>query len=107
MSVKETIEQQLREALSPLHLQVVDETHMHNVPKDAQSHFKVTLVSVAFEGESLVHRHRRVNKLLQPQFDAGLHALALHTMTPQEWFDRGSKAPDTPECLGGSGQEPS
>ncbi len=107
MDMRDTIEHTLREALNPLHLQVTDETHMHNVPEDAQSHFKVTLVSVAFDGESLIQRHRRVNKLLQSQFDTGLHALALHTLTPEEWFDKGGRAPDTPECLGGAGQGPS
>ncbi len=105
MDVKQDIEQVLREALSPLHLQVVDETGMHNVPEGAQSHFKVTVVSRAFDGESPLQRHRRINGLLRQQFDAGLHALALHTMTPEEWFDRGGTAPDTPECLGGSGQK--
>lgn len=102
MNRKETIEQRLREALSPLHLEVADESHMHSVPEGAQSHFKVTVVSERFRGEKLIARQRSVNRLLATEFDAGLHALALHTWTPEEWFEKGGRAPDSPPCLGGS-----
>ena len=30
----------------------------------------------------------------------GLHALAIHAWTPEEWFDKG-KAPESPPCEGG------
>ena len=102
MNRKETVEQRLREALSPLHLEVADESHMHSVPEGAQSHFKVTVVSERFRGEKLIARQRSVNRLLATEFDAGLHALALHTWTPEEWFEKGGRAPDSPPCLGGS-----
>ncbi|HEB95726.1 MAG TPA: BolA family transcriptional regulator [Sedimenticola thiotaurini] len=104
MSVKQSIEQTLRTELSPVHLEVLDETHMHNVPKDAQSHFKVTVVSRDFAGKAPVQRHRLVNQLLKPQFESGLHALALHTLTPEEWFSKGGRVADTPECLGGGAE---
>ena len=32
MNVHEKIEQKISEALSPTHLQVINESHMHNVP---------------------------------------------------------------------------
>jgi len=99
---KEQIEQSLTQAFSPLHLEVVDESHMHSVPEGAQSHFKVTLVSENFRGEKLIARQRAVNRLLADQFASGLHALALHTWTPEEWFEKGGNAPESPPCLGGS-----
>ena len=102
MNRKETIEQRLREALSPLHLEVADESHMHSVPEGAQSHFKVTVVSERFQGEKLIARQRSVNHLLAAELNAGLHALALHTWTPEEWFEKRGRAPDSPPCLGGS-----
>ena len=102
MNVKQRIEARIRADLSPLHLEVVDESHMHSVPEGAQSHFKLTVVSGEFEGEMLIKRHRRINALLKDEFETGLHALALHTMTPQEWFEKGGIAPDSPECMGGS-----
>ena len=102
MNRQETITRRLTEAFTPMHLEVVDESHMHSVPEGAQSHFKVTLVSEAFEGKLPVARHRAVNGLLKDLFAEGLHALALHTMTPREWFDKGGRSPDSPECMGGS-----
>ncbi len=96
------IETAVRDALEPLHLEVVDESHMHSVPEGAESHFKLLVVSERFAGQNLVARHRTVNALLRPEFQAGLHALALHTWTPEEWFERGGSAPESPPCLGGS-----
>ena len=104
MNRKESIEQKLNEAFSPLQLEVVDESHMHSVAEGAQSHFKVTLVSESFQGQTLVTRQRAVNRLLAEEFASGLHALALHTWTPEEWFEKGGRAPDSPPCLGGSKQ---
>ncbi len=99
---RENIEKKLQSGLHPMHLEVIDESHMHSVPEGAQSHFKVTIVSESFNGKMLVGRHREVNKLLAEEFSSGLHALALHTMTPQEWFDKGGIVSDSPQCLGGS-----
>jgi len=104
MNTQQTIQQKLRSALSPLHLEVINESDNHNVPKGSESHFKVVLVSKAFEGESLVARHRQVNKLLAEELQGGVHALALHTMTPDDWFNRGGIVKESPECLGGSKQ---
>lgn len=102
MRMQEQIDQTLRSAFAPLHLVVEDESHTHNVPEDNQSHFKVTLVSDLFEGKPLVARHRAVNTLLKEQeIMSAIHALALHTMTPEEWFAKGGQAPDSPPCLGG------
>ena len=102
MNRKETIETRLRDQLAPMHLEVVDESHMHAVPEGAESHFKVVIVSEGFADAPLIKRHRLVNTLLADAFGQGLHALALHTMTPEEWFAKGGQAPDSPECMGGS-----
>ena len=102
MSRKSSIEHTLIEALAPVHLVVGDESHMHSVPEGAESHFKVTVVSNRFQGEKLVSRHRMINQLLAAEFGSGLHALALHTWTPEEWFEKGGKIPESPPCLGGS-----
>ncbi len=102
MSLKSSIEQKLQTEFEPLHLEVVNESHMHNVPEGSESHFKVTLVADRFSGQGLIHRHRAVNRLLAEELAGGIHALALHTLTPEEWFAKGGQSPDSPECLGGS-----
>ena len=103
MNRRETITQKLTEAFHPFHLEVEDESHNHNVPEGSESHFKVTLVCKQFQGEGLVNRHRAVNKILAEELAGGVHALALHTMTPDEWFEKSGHSPDSPPCLGGDG----
>lgn len=105
MNRKHRIEQALTQGLAPTHLDVTDESSMHSVPEGAESHFKVLAVSEAFAGEKLIGRHRRINALLRAEFDSGLHALAIHAWTPEEWFDKGGEAPASPQCLGGSKAE--
>ncbi len=103
MSRKQRIEQRLSSELSAMHIEVTDESHMHNVPPGAESHFKVLVVSDAFDGERLVGRHRRINALLNDELSGGMHALAIHAWTPKEWFEKGGGgAPESPQCQGGS-----
>jgi BolA protein len=102
MTRRQRIEKKLQSELAPLHLEVTDESHMHSVPEGAESHFKVLVVSDQFAQHKLVGRHRLVNRLLSDELSSGLHALALHTWTPEEWFEKGGAAPDSPECMGGS-----
>jgi len=102
MSIRERIEEKLRTDFEPLHLEVVNESHMHDVPEGAESHFKVILVTDRFDGKPLLSRHRAVNQLLSEELRAQIHALALHTMTPEEWFTKGGQAPVSPLCQGGS-----
>ncbi len=82
------------------HLEVIDESHKHNVPADAESHFKVVIVAKIFVGEGLVARHRVVNERLKNLFSGAIHALAIHAFTPEEWVARGGQFADSPECLG-------
>ncbi|MEJ2453324.1 MAG: BolA/IbaG family iron-sulfur metabolism protein [Candidatus Thiodiazotropha sp.] len=103
-TTQETIQQKLQQAFSPIHLEVINESHMHSVPEGSESHFKVVVVSDAFEGEKLIARHRQVNRVLSEELAGGIHALALHTLTPDDWFNRGGTVTDSPPCLGGSKQ---
>ncbi len=108
MTTQETITTKLNNAFSPEHLEVINESFMHNVPEGSESHFKIIIVCDDFKNKMLIARHRLVNKVLvdelnKKQSEGGIHALALHTMTMDEWFDKG-KVADSPECLGGGKQ---
>lgn len=100
MTMQARITEKLTRAFNPEHLEVINESHMHNVPEGSESHFKVLIVSEHFNGKMLVARHREINKVLEDELKNDIHALALHTMTMDEWYAKG-KAPDSPECLGG------
>lgn len=102
MSIQETIEQKLTAGLSPLHLDVVNESYMHSVPANSETHFKVVLVAQSFDGLRSVARHQQVYKLLADELAGGVHALALHTYTQDEWQARDAESPRSPDCKGGS-----
>ena len=99
MNKQDTITEKLNQAFSPEHLEISNESHMHSGPA-TESHFKVVLVCNDFEGKMLIARHRMVNKVLEEELNGGIHALALHTMTMEEWLKKGG-APESPACMGG------
>lgn len=102
MTVQQTIESKLTQELAPRHIEVINESHMHSVPPGSESHFKVVVVSDAFEGQRLVRRHQAVNQILAAELRDQIHALSLQTHTAAEWQARNGTVPDSPACLGGS-----
>ncbi len=105
MVIQPQIEAKLSNELKPLWLEVLNESHMHSVPPNSETHFKVTLVSDAFEGKRKVQRHQAVYQLLSEELEGPVHALALHLYTQDEWQSRQQHSPDSPNCLGGSKKE--
>ncbi len=101
VTVKQRITDKLTEALHPVHLDVVNESHLHSVPPGSESHFKVIVVASAFDGLGLVDRHRRVNAVLAEELASMVHALALKTLSPSEW-QSAPKEFQSPPCRGGS-----
>jgi len=97
--MKTHLEQQIITAFSPAYFEVVNESHQHSGPQ-SESHFKLVIVSDAFENVKLIDRHRMINTLFKQELN-DIHALAMHTYTPQEWTKR-TGAPDSPKCAGGS-----
>ena len=96
------LQQQLSErlqALAPSVLQVDNESRGHGgYFEGKESHFKVTVVSAAFEGLRAVPRHPKIYTLAAELLSANggtIHALAIHAYTPTEWTGR---APNSPAC---------
>ena len=82
------IESRLREALDALHVDVVDESHLHVGHAGAAGgggHFRVTIVSPRFEGLSTVEAQRLVYQVLAKEMESEIHALAMKTLTPDQW----------------------
>lgn len=52
--IEKAITEALTKNLSPVHLEVINESYMHNVPKGAETHFKVLVVSSRFESLPLI-----------------------------------------------------
>ncbi|RMF19159.1 MAG: BolA/IbaG family iron-sulfur metabolism protein [Gammaproteobacteria bacterium] len=100
MRIQQAIQNTLKQHFDVTHLEVINESDRHNVPPGSESHFKVVIVSGDFEGKRQVQRHQAVYRQLAGLLDGTVHALALHTYTPQEWLELGH-APASPDCMGG------
>jgi BolA protein len=98
--IREQIETKLRAAFEPEHLDVVNESHSHNVPAGSESHFKVVIVSDRFVGERFLTRHRSIYAVLAQELAGGVHALALHTYTLKEWEELQDTVLASPPCRG-------
>ncbi|XP_032829684.1 bolA-like protein 1 [Petromyzon marinus] len=103
--VQESIREKLTRALGPVHLDVVNESGMHAVPRGSETHFKVVVVSAQFEGVSLLARHRLVNEALRDELVGCVHALSIQARTPEQWGSSGGRVDPSPPCLGGSKRE--
>ncbi len=87
MDRTETIKQQLSDALAPVHLQIIDESDKHTGHAGAASgagHFRVTVVSEKFAGQTTLARHRMVYKAVDNLMPGEIHALSITAMTRDE-----------------------
>jgi len=85
------LEETLREKLHPLHLQVTDESALHAGHPGAAGgggHFRVLIVCDSFRDHPLVARQRAVYAAVGDAMQSTIHALALTTLTPEEWSFR-------------------
>jgi BolA protein len=88
MSVEATIREKLVEALHPVRLDIVNESHLHaghgSAPDTGESHFRVLVVSPLFAGKSRLARQRLVNEALAEELKTRIHALAISAYAPGE-----------------------
>ncbi len=91
--IAKKIREKLTAALSPEWIELVDDSarhagHHHEGGMDAkpggESHFNLTVVSAAFEGQARVMRQRAVNAALREELAGPVHALSIKAMTPSE-----------------------
>ena len=88
MTVKDNITKKLNEAFVPESLDVTDESHLHEGHAGhragGETHFRVYIVSNAFQGKSRIERHRMINAVLVAELAGPVHALALTAHAPGE-----------------------
>jgi BolA protein len=92
MSTKDVIINKLRETFVPESLEVADESHLHEGHAGhrpgGETHFRVHIVSQAFEGKSRIERHRMINTALDAELKGSVHALAIKALVPGETTGR-------------------
>jgi BolA family transcriptional regulator, general stress-responsive regulator len=88
MRVASRVRAKLTAALAPERLEIIDESHRHaghsGARPEGETHFRVEIVSAAFEGQPRVLRQRRVHEILADELKSDIHALSLVTLTPAE-----------------------
>lgn len=84
----ERIRAKLAAGLTPAALDIQDESAKHaghaGARPGGETHFDIYVVTAAFQGQSRVARQRMVYRLLGDEIAAGVHALAMTTLTPDE-----------------------
>ncbi|CNJ05021.1 transcriptional regulator BolA [Yersinia aldovae] len=98
--IREQIEEKLKLAFEPDHLEVINESYRHNVPAGSESHFKIVIVSDKFQDQRFLSRHRAIYGVLADELAGSVHALALHTYTQKEWEGLQDTVPRSPSCRG-------
>ncbi len=85
------IQEKLQQALSPVHMELVDASAAHAGHAQAQGagHFYLTIVSEAFEGKTPIQRHQMVYQALSDLMESEIHALSIQAFTPDEYSTKG------------------
>ena len=81
MGLEQQISDALQNGLSPTHLEVINESHLHaghaGDDGSGESHWRVVITAPALDGRTRVARHRAVHDALGKDIIARLHALAI------------------------------
>ena len=81
------IKERLEHELSPSHIEIIDESHLHAGHAGAASgagHFNVIIISDKFTGQSAIQRHRMVYLAVNDLMPSEIHALSINAQTPEE-----------------------
>lgn len=98
MSVEEKIRQKLQSGFNVYLLEVINESSQHQVPVNAETHFRVLIVSDDFQGLSTVKRHQKVYGMLKEELHGPVHAFSQRTFTIKEWNERDIRGLGSPPC---------
>ena len=86
----------LNESMNISSLKIINESFMHNVPEDSESHFKIIIISNDFKKLSQINRHKLVYKNLDTIMN-DIHAVSIQSFSEDE-FKQNPLVLDSPEC---------
>lgn len=81
---EQLMRQRLDEALKPVSLELVDDSHLHVGHGAKGGHYTVKIVADAFTGKNMVQRHRLVYDALGNLMGSEIHALSIQASAPEE-----------------------
>lgn len=74
-------------ALTPEHVEIIDESAQHAGHDGAKSgggHYQLTIISPSFSGLNIVARHRAIYQALGDLMSTRVHALSIVAYSPEE-----------------------
>lgn len=84
---EEKMRSKLLQSLQPLKLEIINQSALHKghagYDGSGESHFKLIIVSGAFEGMSRIQRHRYVRAIIEEEAEK-IHALSIEAYAPLE-----------------------
>jgi BolA protein len=86
----QAIEDALRTKLEARHVEVIDQSALHEGHLGSQEgggHFQIVVVAECFRGLSRVASQRVVYDALADLMQRDIHAVSMRTLTPEEWTD--------------------
>jgi|TARA_B110000305_G_scaffold210436_1_gene244134 stress-induced morphogen len=95
-SIESAIKKAIKKSYNPVHIDIVNESFMHNVPKDSESHFKLLVVSNFFKNMTLIQRHKHIYSSLN-EVMKNIHALSINAYDIEE-FKLNPTPPSSPDC---------
>ena len=96
MSFHEDIVTTLNNNLNVKHIFLENESEMHNVPINSETHFKLVIVSNDFHKMTKVKRHQLIYQILV-EIMKKIHALSIQAFTLEE-FDSNPIVLTSPDC---------
>jgi len=89
MNLVHEIKSRLKKTMAIDHLTIMDDTgkHLRHQHYDGGSHFQIKIVSSAFEGVSLLDRHKLVYQALDGMIKNEIHAIGLKTIATSEYIN--------------------
>lgn len=80
------IRARLTDALQPVDLEIVDESHLHKGhpgARDGRGHFRIRIISDKFAGLKLIQRHRLIYDAVGDLMETDIHALSITADPPE------------------------
>tara|TARA_B100000886_G_scaffold89474_1_gene58964 strand:- start:4274 stop:4576 length:303 start_codon:yes stop_codon:yes gene_type:complete len=94
--IKNTIKDLLKTEFNPATLIIENESFMHNVPENSESHFKIILASECFKDIPNVKRHQLIYKSLENVMNK-IHALSIYAFDLDE-IEKNPSVIESPDC---------
>lgn len=95
-SIESQITTTLKKHINIVNMEIINESMMHNVPINSETHFKLILVSDDFVGMPLIARHKKIYLILDEHMQK-IHALSIHAFTNNE-YQKNTRPLISPAC---------